>query len=136
MARTTQTIIGKTIQDRLVYTGTIAADDGTGACVSNIVSVPKGTLMTLVLSVTTVTAGNYWHKAILQGSFDKSNFVTLLTLSCDANGTSAATMLNAAGSIAATHNPATAGDYPYYRVSTIAENASAGHVGFVNLLVG
>lgn len=130
------TITAKTIEDRLVYVGAATtATDGTSDISSNAISVPVGKKVTMVWAVTTVTGGNYWHKAYLQGSIDNVSFCTLQTIECDANNSSTTADLTAAGTIAKTHNPATYGDFPYYRITTDAENASGGHVGTLWLLI-
>jgi len=127
-------ITSKSVNGRLVYTGAATtATDNTTAITSNIIDVPAGQSVTMIYAVTTVTAGNKFHKAMLQGSLNRTNWVTLQTITCDADLSGAD--LAAAGSVAKTHTPSSAGDYPYYRISTVAEGAADGHVGTVSLII-
>jgi hypothetical protein len=123
------------VAGRLIYSGAVTtATDGTSDISSNVISVPVGKLVTLVWAVSAVSGGGYWHKAYLQGSVDGTNFSTLKTIEVDASG-SATKDLTAPGTVAKTHDPSTAGDFPYYRITTDAENDTAGHVGKLWLLV-
>lgn len=125
-----------TVEDRLVYTGiSVPANHNTTEKTSDIIVVPKGTPITLVVTMTTKT--DVASQVYLEGSIDKVNFFKLKTIEADGNGsTSDMTTTNGLLTIAKTHVPATYGDFPYYRVATDAAASSGACVLTAALLIG
>ena len=123
MATSTLNFAAKTVNNRLVRTAvTFAAGDDDYT--SDIFTVPVGRLLTLVATCIT-TLGSAGTNVKLQGSVDGVNFATVKQIDIKA---STGDIIAAGASLAKVFNPATEGDFPYYRLSidNNATNASAG----------
>ena len=123
MAVSTLAFTSKTVNNRLVrsaVTFAAADDDYTG----DAFTVPVGRLLTLV--ATAVGApGSAGTTVNLQGSVDGVNYATVKTITLKA---SSGDIIAAATSLAKVFNPASEGDFPYYRLF-IDNAASSGSSG-------
>ena len=132
------TLVAKTVKNRLIYTGaTVAATHNTTEKTSTVFTVDKGTPITLVVTVTTLT--NVGSTMFLEGSIDGTNFTKLLTIEADGDNNSTTadlTTANAKLTISKTHVPATSGDFPYYRVATDAAGSTGACVLVGTVLIG
>lgn len=127
MAASTLNFAGpRTVEDRLIrqsITFVDKDDDYTGASFT----IPAGKSLTLAVYASVV--GSTGTIVMLQGSMDNSNFVTIK----DINVKTSTGDILAVGGKAETHDPATGGDFPYYRIA-INSNSSNGSTGVTFLI--
>ena len=120
MAASTLNFAAKTVNNRLVRTAvTFAINDE--SYTSAAFTVPVGRLLTLVATAIG-TAGAIGTTVYLQGSVDGVYYVSLKSISIKADGGDIAV-----GSIAKVLNPATDGDFPFYRL--FINNHASGSAG-------